>query len=101
MNRTIRTRLLVTFLLTALSVYLFAGFPPAVSKMKERIHLGLDLKGGIHLVLEVVTDDAIRAETDQAIESVRALLQKQNIPVRQLTRTHTDAFFASIDRSKD
>jgi len=101
MNRKIRTRLLITFLLTALSVYLFAGFPPAVAKMKERIHLGLDLSGGIHLVLEVVTDDAIRAETDQAIESLRALLQKQNVPVRQLTRTQTDAIFASIDRSKD
>jgi preprotein translocase subunit SecD len=102
MNRRIRTRLLITVLLTLLSLYLFAGFPPSVSNMKERIRLGLDLSGGIHLVLEVVTDDAIRAETDQAIEYLRGRLQEQNIPVRQLTRTRNDAFLARVvDPGKD
>ena len=33
-----------------------------------KIHLGLDLKGGIHLVLQVVTDDALNATIDDGVQ---------------------------------
>jgi preprotein translocase subunit SecD len=36
-----------------------AAYPP-----KEKINLGLDLRGGMHLMLQVHTEDALRAETD-------------------------------------
>ncbi len=50
--------------------------------MDKKIHLGLDLKGGIHLVLKVNTDDAIRAEVDDAMERVRGdLAAKGSAPV--------------------
>ncbi len=102
MTQRIRTRMLIIFGVTALSVYLFAGFPPSLPKIRERIRLGLDLRGGTHLVLQVVTDDAIRAETDQAIESVRQLLQTDNIVFRQLSRTANNTFTAAgVDPSKD
>src|SRR5260370_3711968 len=98
MNRRIRTRLIVIMLVTILSLYLFAGFPPAQSKMKDSIHLGLALKGGILLVLQVVTDDAVRAETDQAAESVRSVCQRQNIQFRQISRSGIDTFvIAEVD----
>jgi preprotein translocase subunit SecD len=48
--------------LLILAVTLFAvavAYPP-----KEKISLGLDLRGGMHLVLQVHTEDALRAETD-------------------------------------
>jgi len=38
-------------------------YPP-----EERINLGLDLRGGIHLVLQVKTDDAVKAELDDAAQ---------------------------------
>jgi preprotein translocase subunit SecD len=102
MNKRIRTRLLVIAAVTLVSIYLFAGFPPSVAKMRDRIHLGLDLKGGTHLVLQVVTDDAIRAEADQAIETVRQNLQKDNILFRQLTRQAANRFQAiGVDPNKD
>jgi len=102
MNKRIRTRLLIALFLTALSIYLFAGFPPSISNMNERIHRGLDLSGGIHLVLQVVTDDAIRAETDQAIDSIRSELGTQNIVVAQVARIHTDTFLVrGVDTDKD
>lgn len=102
MNKRVRTRLLIILGVTILSISLFAGFPPSVAKMKERVHLGLDLRGGTHLVLEVVTDDAIRAETDQAIDSMRQQLQKENTVFRQLTRTATNTFQAvGVDPAKD
>src|SRR5262249_49440689 len=102
MTKKIRTRLLVIGLVTLLSVYLFAGLPPSLAKMKDRIHLGLDLKGGTHLVLQVVTDDAIKAEADQAAEGLRQNLQKENVGIRQITRTAVDKFQAvGVDPNKD
>src|SRR3989442_5548158 len=102
MNKRIRTRLLIIIGVTGLSIALFAGFPPSVAKMKQKVHLGLDLKGGTHLVLQVVTEDAIRAETDQAIESIRQALQKENIVYRQLTRSQSNTLQAiGVDPAKD
>src|SRR5215510_12755168 len=97
-----RTRFLIILGVTVLSIALFAGFPPSAAKMKEKVHLGLDLRGGTHLVLQVVTDDAIRAETDQAIEGTRQQLQRENIIFRQLTRTQNNTLQAvGVDPSKD
>ena len=102
MNKRIRTRLLVILGVTIFSVYLFAGFPPNLAKMLERVRLGLDLRGGTHLVLQVVTDDAIRAETDQAIETVRTNLQTANVVFRQMTRVSDGSFQSvGVDPAKD
>src|SRR5262245_32235325 len=97
-----RTRFLIILGVTVLSIAVFAGFPPSVAKMKEKVRLGLDLRGGTHLVLQVVTDDAIRAETDQVIEGLRQQLQRENIIFRQLTRSQNNTFQAvGVDPSKD
>jgi preprotein translocase subunit SecD len=102
MNKRIRTRLLIILGVTILSVYLFAGIPPSTAKMHDRIKLGLDLRGGTHLVVQVVTDDAVRAETDQAIETVSTNLQKDNVLFRQRARTAVDKFqFVGVDSNKD
>ena len=39
-----------------------------LSRRKDKLNLGLDLQGGIHLVLKVETQDAVRAETDKDME---------------------------------
>ena len=102
MNKRIRIRLLITVGVTILCISLFAGFPPTLAKMKQKVHLGLDLRGGSQLVLQVITDDAIRGETDQAIEGIKQQLNKENIPVRQVVRTQTNTFQAvGVDPSKD
>src|SRR6185436_15656481 len=44
-----------------------------------KIKLGLDLRGGIHLVLQVVTEDALNATIDDAVQSTRALLTQRGI----------------------
>ena len=48
--------------LTILAVVLAAGV--AIYPVEDRIRLGLDLRGGVHLVLRVQTDDALRVETE-------------------------------------
>ncbi|MEM6705380.1 MAG: protein translocase subunit SecD [Acidobacteriota bacterium] len=49
-------------ILAIVGLFAFAAFP-----LDQKIKRGLDLSGGIHLVLEVVTEDALRAETDTDI----------------------------------
>ena len=49
--------------------------------MDKQLKLGLDLKGGVHLVLRVQTEDAVRLQTEQEMEQLRAALQKANIPI--------------------
>ena len=51
----------------------------------RRIHLGLDLKGGTHLILQVEVNDAVRADAQQAIELLKSSLQKRNIPFSSIT----------------
>ncbi len=52
----------------------------------KRIHLGLDLKGGIHLVLQVNTQDAVRAEVDDAMERVRVDLTEKGAAPTSIQR---------------
>ena len=105
MNKSIRNRLLIVLGVTLLSVWRVAAFPgvvPSIAHVKENIRLGLDIRGGTHLVLQVVTDDAIRAETDQAIETIRQVLVRENIIFRQLTRTQNNEFkVVGVDPAKD
>jgi protein-export membrane protein SecD/preprotein translocase SecF subunit len=49
-------------------------YPPG-----ESIKLGLDLKGGAHLVLRVKTDDALRGETQATAERLRNALTESRV----------------------
>jgi preprotein translocase subunit SecD len=52
----------------------------------KKIKRGLDLKGGIHLVLQVITDDSINMETDLEISRLEDLLQKNAITFQKVTK---------------
>jgi preprotein translocase subunit SecD len=69
------------FILLALAVALWLFIPP-----QERIVLGLDLKGGIHLIMEVNTDDAVKTEADLAEERLRQELRGRGITFQDLAR---------------
>jgi preprotein translocase subunit SecD len=61
------------------------GFPRSVDQLKanlqHNIHLGLDLSGGSHLVLQVQVQDAAKTQADQVIEALRDETRTQNIVV--------------------
>jgi preprotein translocase subunit SecD len=105
MNKRILQRFLVILGVTLLCVWRVVAYPgllPSKERLKDNVKLGLDLKGGTHLVLQVVTDDAIRGETDQAIDSIRVELNKRNIVFRQLARTQNNTFqVVGVDPTKD
>jgi preprotein translocase subunit SecD len=44
--------------------------------MEKQLKLGLDLKGGVHLVLRVKTNEALQLQTDQDMERLRESLSK-------------------------
>jgi len=105
MNRRILWRFVITLVVTLLCGWRIAAYPglvPSQERLKENIKLGLDLKGGTHLVLEVVTDDAIRAETDKTIDSVGQELNKRNVVYRRKVRVDNNTFqFVGVDPAKD
>jgi preprotein translocase subunit SecD len=85
MNKNLRWRIIVILAVIALSVWAF--FPP-----QEKVRLGLDLKGGVHLVLRVKTDDALRLETDTTVERLRETLKTAGVAVTRLEAASPTTF---------
>jgi preprotein translocase subunit SecD len=58
-------------------------FPTKPAQVKQnladRIKLGLDLKGGSHLVLQVQTEEAIGQHCDQAVDDLKKQLRAKNM----------------------
>jgi len=76
-------KLALVVAITLVCVYGIVGIPTSFDEAKanaaDRIPLGLDLKGGTHLILQVQIQDAIRAEADQMIARLREDLNRQGI----------------------
>ncbi|MBP7568470.1 MAG: hypothetical protein KBA95_00255, partial [Acidobacteria bacterium] len=66
---------------------LWAIIPP-----EQKIRLGLDLKGGVHLVLQVNTDDALRLDTETTAESLRNELEKAGLTSATVEATSPTEF---------
>ena len=88
MAKNLRWKVLAIVAVLALSV--FAFYPPG-----EKIKLGLDLKGGVQLVLRVQTDDALRLETQTTADRLSELLKTKNVAVGAITVDSATAFTVS------
>ena len=55
-----------------------------------KIHLGLDLKGGMHLVLQVVVEDALNATVDDAVTTARDQATRKGIQLGPVARVLAD-----------
>ena len=75
----------VTVIFAAVGVYpLIAqryGITSPSWLISKALKLGLDLTGGVHLVLRVQTDDALRQTTQQEMERLRETLKTRNLTV--------------------
>jgi preprotein translocase subunit SecD len=58
----------------------------ALAAMTNRIHLGLDLKGGTHLILQVQVNDAVRADAERAIERLKEDLRNRKIAYADISQ---------------
>ncbi|NOR22514.1 MAG: protein translocase subunit SecD [Candidatus Aminicenantes bacterium] len=85
MKKGLRWKVILTAFVIVFALIL--AYPP-----KDKIELGLDLKGGMHLVLQVVTDDALNYETDQAILRLGERLKKKDIKHKAIIKSTISKF---------
>jgi preprotein translocase subunit SecD len=57
-----------------------------LAAITSRIHLGLDLRGGTHLILQVQVNDAVNVDSDNAIEVLKEQLNKRKISFSEITK---------------
>ncbi|MEM7481308.1 MAG: protein translocase subunit SecD [Acidobacteriota bacterium] len=88
MNRSLLIRGGLILLVVALAV--FSAFP-----VDERIRLGLDLQGGMYLVLQVQTEDAVGSEIDKDIERLVSLAEDRDLPELQVAKVDDRNFRVS------
>jgi preprotein translocase subunit SecD len=92
MNKNLLWKL--ALIVATLLVFLFGifGIPQSFSgqgllaAMTNRIHLGLDLRGGTHLILQVQVNDAVNADSDNAIEVLKEQLNKRKIAFSDISK---------------
>jgi preprotein translocase subunit SecD len=90
MNKNLNKKigLIVAFL--AICVYGIVGVPSGFSgkalkdSIAKRIHLGLDLRGGAHLILKVEVLEAVGAETDDGVGRIQQDLKAANLTFTQV-----------------
>ena len=96
MQRKIRTRTLLIVLVTLAGLAVvfkphhkptlkdFTSWSQIKQNLSENIHLGLDLRGGSHLVMQVQTDEVIKKVTERNIEAAKNKLQEKNLPFTEI-----------------
>lgn len=93
MNKAMTWKIILIVMVMGLSVLMF--YP-----LGEKLNLGLDLKGGMHLVLEVQTSKAIEIQTEQSIEQLKTLFKEASIKYEKFVRVKTnkiEIYGVSID----
>ena len=85
MMKNMKWRLGLIAVVIGLSVWAF--YPPG-----QKVKLGLDLKGGVHLVLRVNTSDALRVETETTVDRLRDTLTRAGVQFTRLEATSPTEF---------
>ena len=107
----IRGRFLLLLAVTLVSAILalpsfpsvFQSFPEGLKKILSHggLTLGLDLQGGIHLVLEVEEDRAVEIAVDRSRKAVEDLLKEKEIPVESVKREGTNQLVITLEKESD
>ena len=100
MNKNIRWKLLTSLgvfvIFFALGIYPILAhqyhLPVPAWLAAKQLKLGLDLKGGVHLVLRVQTDEALKIHTTTTSEQLRESLRTAGVTVASISVTSPIAF---------
>ena len=84
----------IVLIIAVLLVFIYGIFgipsgisgPSLVSSITKRIHLGLDLQGGAHIILQVQVQEAVSAETDDTAGQIQQALKAGNIAFSQIIK---------------
>jgi preprotein translocase subunit SecD len=90
MKKNLNSKIALIVAVLAICVYGIFGVPSGLTgkdlgeAMTKRIHLGLDLRGGAHLILQVKVLEAVNAETDNTVALLRENLKTANLSFSQV-----------------
>jgi len=84
----------LAFIVAIVLFFLFGifGIPKSFSRqglvaaLSDHIHLGLDLSGGTHLILQVQVNDAVNVVAQDAMEVLKEQLRKQKIDYADISQ---------------
>jgi preprotein translocase subunit SecD len=93
MFKDIKVRVIISIIVTAAALFylvptLFPELPSSLKPYfpKDRIKLGLDLQGGMHLVLEVETEKAVESTVERISNNLKETLMDKNVRFKNLER---------------
>jgi len=90
MKKNLKNKVALIVVVLVAFLYGIFGVPSGISgkaltdAITKRIHLGLDLRGGAHLILQVVVKEAVSAETDNTTARVQQDLKAGNLGFSQV-----------------
>jgi preprotein translocase subunit SecD len=93
MTQNLQWRIILIGVVLAVSAFLVypsvGPVPPFWAKYlpNNPVRLGLDLQGGLYLVLEVQADMAVEAVVDQSVSEASALMKEEKIRYNDIQRT--------------
>jgi preprotein translocase subunit SecD len=67
----------------------------------EKIHLGLDLQGGMHLILEVEAEKAVESYVERIKNNLKDDFKDKGIPVGRIEREGTDQVVFEVSGEKE
>src|SRR5277367_2586307 len=90
MRKNLTLKMIVIVATILLCIYGVIGIPTSRAQLeanlKHNIRLGLDLKGGSHLILQVQVQDAMRTIADHAIEALQTEAGKAGVTIGGVDR---------------
>ena len=85
MKKNLNAKIALIIAVLLVCIYGIIGIPSGLSAkaleeaLTKRIHLGLDLRGGAHLILKVQVAEAVSAETDNMVQQIQQDLRKAHL----------------------
>jgi preprotein translocase subunit SecD len=113
MRKNLTQKTILIFAVLLVFIFGIFGIPRGLSgtalkqAILSRINLGLDLKGGTHLILQVMVDEAVSAATDNDAARIQGDLQQNGMTVGSVTKpdaAHPEKIViagAPVDRAGD
>ena len=92
MKKNLKSKIALIVAVLLICLYGIFGIPSGISgkallsAISSRIHLGLDLQGGAHLILKVEVSEAVNAETDNTAQQIQQDLKKANLTFSQVVK---------------
>ena len=107
MLRNLKWRLIFYAAVTVFAVLLF--LPTLIPELPawfykiiptEKVHLGLDLQGGMHLILEVQAEKAVESYVERVKNNLRDDLRDKAVPVGKLEREKSNQIVLEVSGEK-